>query len=119
MGPPHPHPHHRRAGLWVRGLNLRVRQALGRMFGFTLDAFSKVDTVGALGLEHRLVADYKGFATDYFQASWAMNVSLHAHRAFTTALGAGLRLTLLWCGGAALFADMTTGGWVGGWWCWY
>lgn len=34
-------------GVWVRGLNLAVRQALGRLFGFTLDAFSKV--TGGLG----------------------------------------------------------------------
>lgn len=45
----------------------RVRQSLGRMFGFSLDVFSKMDAVGALGLEGRLLADYKSFATDYFR----------------------------------------------------
>jgi hypothetical protein len=51
----------------VRRLNLGVRQALGRMFGFTLDTFSKVDLVVALGMEPRAVADYRNFARDYFR----------------------------------------------------
>ena len=42
-------------------------QALGRMFGFTLDTFSKMDTVLSLGLEPRVLADYKSFAADYFR----------------------------------------------------
>lgn len=49
--------------------------------------------------------------------AFLLNVSLHAHRAFTALLSAGLRLSLLWCGGAALFADMTTGGWHASRWC--
>ena len=55
------------AGMVARSLNLRVRQSLGRMFGFTLDIFSKIDLVGSLGLEHRLWLDYKHFASDYFR----------------------------------------------------
>lgn len=54
-------------GLVARTLNLRVRQSLGRMFGFSLDVFSKIEAVGALGLEGRLLADYKCFARDYFR----------------------------------------------------
>jgi len=53
-------------GLLARTLNLKVRQSLGRMFGFSLDVFSKMDAVGALGLEGRLLADYRSFARDYF-----------------------------------------------------
>lgn len=53
-------------GLAARALNLRVRQSLGRMFGFSLDIFSKMDTVGCLGLESRLLGDYTYFARDYF-----------------------------------------------------
>lgn len=54
-------------GLLARALNLKVRQSLGRMFGFSLDVFSKMDAVGALGLEGRLLADYRCFADDYFR----------------------------------------------------
>jgi hypothetical protein len=39
-----------------------------------------------------------------------MNTSLHFHRAFTTLMSALLRTSLLWFGGAALFADLTTVG---------
>ena len=45
----------------------QVRQALGRMFGFTLDAFSKIETVASLGLEMRMLKDYQMFASDYFR----------------------------------------------------
>jgi hypothetical protein len=54
-------------GMMARSFNLRVRQSLGRMFGFTLDTFSKMDLVGSLGLEQRLWIDYKHFASDYFR----------------------------------------------------
>ncbi len=37
------------------------------MFGFTLDTFSKVSAVAALGLEPRIVDDYRAFAYDYFR----------------------------------------------------
>jgi hypothetical protein len=40
------------------------------MFGFTLDIFSKMDTVGTLGLESRLLGDYTFFARDYFRWGW-------------------------------------------------
>ena len=45
----------------------QVRQALGRMFGFTLDAFSKIETVASLGLEMRMLRDYQLYALDYFR----------------------------------------------------
>lgn len=53
-------------GHLARQLNLKVRQSLGRMFGFTLDAFGQISTVAALNLEPRLVSDYRLFARDYF-----------------------------------------------------
>ena len=37
------------------------------MFGFTLDAFSKIETVASLGLEMRMLKDYQMFASDYFR----------------------------------------------------
>jgi hypothetical protein len=40
------------------------------MFGFSLDIFSKMDTVGTLGLESRLLGDYTFFARDYFRLVW-------------------------------------------------
>jgi hypothetical protein len=40
--------------------------------------------------------------------SYLTNKSLHLHRAFTTLMTALLRTSLLWFGGAALFADLTT-----------
>jgi ABC-type bacteriocin/lantibiotic exporter with double-glycine peptidase domain len=67
-------------GWLARGLNLAVRQSLGRMFGFSLDVWSKVDAVGALGLESRLVADYRSFAADYFENTFKLNTLLVFHR---------------------------------------
>ena len=45
----------------------QVRQAMGRMFGFTMDAFSKIETVACLGLERRMLRDYHLYALDYFR----------------------------------------------------
>ena len=39
---------------------------MGRMYGFTLDVFSHVSTVVALGLQDLLAADYRRFAADNF-----------------------------------------------------
>ena len=103
-----------RISLWSK-----VRQALGRMFGFTLDAFSKIETVASLGLEMRMLRDYQLYALDYFRCgklweglarflctplscdafarhTFYMNVSLHFNRAFTTSLSAALLAALMW-----------------------
>lgn len=45
----------------------KVRQALGRMFGFTLDTFSKIETVSSLGLEMKMLNDYRSYSRDYFK----------------------------------------------------
>ena len=37
------------------------------MFGFTLDAFSKIETVASLGLEMRMLKDYQNYSKDYFR----------------------------------------------------
>ncbi|WIA17366.1 hypothetical protein OEZ85_014227 [Tetradesmus obliquus] len=97
-------------GLGARALNLRVRQSLGRMFGFSLDIFSKMDAVGTLGLEARLTADYKCFAADYFSNTFKLNTLLALHKSYTYALAACVRAAMLWFGGVALFADLMTVG---------
>ncbi|GAX84702.1 hypothetical protein CEUSTIGMA_g12124.t1 [Chlamydomonas eustigma] len=97
-------------GQWLRKCNLAVRQALGRMFGFTLDAFSKIETVASLGLEPRMLKDYRSYSKDYFRQTFMMNVSLYFSKAFTTALSASLLAGLMWFGGGALFSDLTTVG---------
>lgn len=54
----------------------RLRQCMGRMFGFTLDVFSHAPTVAALGLQPLLRADYRRFATDNYTAFnwWGVGV---------------------------------------------
>jgi hypothetical protein len=50
----------------LRPFNRRLRQCMGRMYGFTLDVFTHVSTVVALGLQGLLSADYRRFAQDNF-----------------------------------------------------
>lgn len=97
-------------GAWLRMLNLMVRQTLGKMFGFTLDTFSKIETVAANNLESRLIMDYRMLSGDYFMNAFLMNVSIQAHNTWTAALSAVLRGSLLYFGGRALFNDLTTVG---------
>ncbi|KXZ56422.1 hypothetical protein GPECTOR_1g376 [Gonium pectorale] len=97
-------------GLWLRRLNLAVRQAMGRMFGFTLSIFAHMPLVSALGLEGRAVADYRAFASDYFAATLRLNCLLAGHTAATSALSSCLRLSVLALGGAALFDGATSVG---------
>eukprot|EP00884_Botryococcus_braunii_P000803 jgi/Botrbrau1/10723/Bobra.357_1s0024.1 len=97
-------------GHLARQLNLKVRQSLGRMFGFTLDAFGQITTVAALNLEPRLVSDYRLFARDYFSNTIVLNIALAAHRSFTYCSSAGLRFGVLWAGSRALFGGVTSVG---------
>lgn len=83
---------------------------MGRMFGFTLSVFGLIPLVSALGLESRIVNDYKAFAADYFRNTFMLNCLMHAQSAATSLLAAALRGSLLACGGAALFDGVTTVG---------
>jgi hypothetical protein len=44
----------------------------------SLDVFSKMDAVGSLNLEDRLLADYRHFAADYFRCAAHLNKHRHA-----------------------------------------
>ena len=97
-------------GSWLRSCNQSVRKALGSLFGFTLDAFSKISTVSVLGLEKKMEHDYVLYSRDYFSSTFVMNSSSAGHQAFTYMISACLIAAFLHLGGGLLLQDLTTVG---------
>lgn len=97
-------------GSWLRKCNQSVRKSLGSLFGFTLDAFSKISTVSILGLENKMEHDYNLYSRDYFGSTFIMNASSAGHTAFTYFISACLIASLLHFGGGLLLRDLTTVG---------
>lgn len=97
------------AGALARPLNLRLRQAMGRTYGFSLEVFSGIEAVASLGLADLLTSDYPRFASDVARAARAQALLNTAHGSFTRVMSAAMRLLFLWQGG------MQVGGAGRGW----
>jgi hypothetical protein len=86
-------------GAVVRPLNLKMRQSMGRTFGFNLDIFTNIGTVASLGISNLLQSDYARFASDVAAGTCRLALMGSAHRCFTTAMASAMRLLFLWQGG--------------------
>ena len=79
----------------------RARTLLGGLFAFTLAALSSARTLSGLGLEPAATRQYRSLSRSFFDASFAADAAAVVHAAAVAAIGAGLRVAVLWIGGAA------------------
>lgn len=77
------------------------RTLLGRLFAFTLAALSSSRTLSALGLERVATKEYRGLSRAFFDASFRADSVAILHAVAVAAVGAGLRVAVLWIGGGA------------------
>ena len=84
-----------------------ARTLLGRLFAFTLAALSSARTVSALGLEPAATREYGSLSRSFFNASFRADSVAVVHAAAVAAIGAGLRVAVLWIGGGASVGALT------------
>jgi len=85
-----------------------ARTLLGRLFALTLATLSSARTLSSLGLEPAVAADYGALSRAFFSASFGAGAVTALHAACVAAIGAGLRVAVLWIGGVASVGALAT-----------
>ena len=93
-------------GPYARRKNLAVRQALGRLYGFTLDTFTHIRTLVSNQMERRQSRDYWSFAVDYFRRSYTLNCATVLLTSFTLIGSLFIRFFALYGGALLIFSEI-------------